>query len=50
MRLFKDLFTFLFKSKNRNEPWLDYYSREERSIKLRFFVNSLFIFLILFYN
>ena len=33
MRLFKDLFTRLFKSKNKNEPWLDYYSREERSIK-----------------
>ena len=32
MRLFKDIWTKLFK-KHRNEPWLDYYSREERSIK-----------------
>ena len=29
----KDLFTKLFKTKRRNEPWLNYYSREERSIK-----------------
>lgn len=33
MRLLKNLFTHLFKAKSRNEPWLDYYSREERSIK-----------------
>lgn len=32
MRLFKDLFTKLFKN-HRDKPWLDYYSREERSIK-----------------
>ena len=29
----KDLLTKLFKPKHKNEPWLDYYSREERSIK-----------------
>ena len=29
----KDLFTKIFKPKHKNEPWLDYYSREERSIK-----------------
>ena len=29
----KDLFTKLFKPKHKDEPWLDYYSREERSIK-----------------
>ena len=29
----KDIFTKLFKPKHKNEPWLDYYSREERSIK-----------------
>ena len=33
MRLFKNILTKIFKTKNRNEPWLDYYSREERSIK-----------------
>ena len=33
MRIFKDLITRLFKRKRNNEPWLDYYSREERSIK-----------------
>ncbi len=32
MRLFKDLWTKLFK-KHKDEPWLDYYSREERKIK-----------------
>ena len=32
MRLLKDLFTKLWKPR-RNEPWLDYYSREERKIK-----------------
>ena len=30
---FKDLFIKFFKPKHINEPWLDYYSREERSIK-----------------
>ena len=29
----KELFIKLFKPKHKNEPWLDYYSREERSIK-----------------
>jgi long-chain acyl-CoA synthetase len=29
----RDLFTKLFKPRHKNEPWLDYYSREERSIK-----------------
>lgn len=33
MRLIKNFLTKIFKSKHRNEPWLDYYSREERSIK-----------------
>ena len=32
MRFFKNLFTKLFKSRS-NTPWLEYYSREERSIK-----------------
>ena len=29
----KDLLTKLFKPRHKNEPWLDYYSRKERSIK-----------------
>ncbi len=29
----RDLFTKLFKKKEDDKPWLDYYSREERSIK-----------------
>lgn len=29
----RDLFTKLFKKKNDNAPWLEYYSRQERSIK-----------------
>ena len=33
MRSLKDIITMLFKQKKNNEPWLDYYSREERSIK-----------------
>lgn len=33
MRIFKSLFTKLFKVHHKNEPWLDYYSREERKIK-----------------
>ena len=33
MRLIKDFLTSIFKKKHKNEPWLDYYSREERSIK-----------------
>ena len=33
MRFFKDLYTKLFKSRNDNAPWLEYYSREDRSIK-----------------
>lgn len=33
MRSIKDIITMLFKQKKNNEPWLDYYSREERSIK-----------------
>ncbi len=43
VRLFKDLWTKLFK-KNRNEPWLDYYSREERSIK--FTTKSIYDYLV----
>lgn len=33
MRLIKDFFTKLFKTRNDNAPWLEYYSREDRSIK-----------------
>ena len=33
MRLISDLITKLFKKKHENEPWLEYYSREERKIK-----------------
>ncbi len=33
MKTIKDIFTMLFKKRHKNEPWLDYYSREERSIK-----------------
>ena len=33
MRLIKDLITKLFKARHKNEPWLNYYSREERKIK-----------------
>ncbi len=33
MRLFKNLFTKMFKKKVDNEPWLAYYSEKERSIK-----------------
>lgn len=29
----RDLFTKLFKKKNDNAPWLEYYSRQERSIR-----------------
>lgn len=29
----RDLFIKMFKPKHKNEPWLDYYSREERKIK-----------------
>ena len=29
----RDLFTKLFKKKEDDKPWLEYYSREERSIK-----------------
>lgn len=33
MRIIKNLFTKIFKKRNINEPWLAYYSKEERSIK-----------------
>ena len=33
MRLIKNLLTKLFKQKKDNEPWLKFYSREERSIE-----------------
>lgn len=33
MRLFKNLLTKIRKKKYLNEPWLDYYSEEERSIR-----------------
>ena len=29
----RDFFTKIFKSKKRNEPWLEYYSKEEQKIK-----------------
>ena len=44
MRLIKDFLTSIFKKKHKNEPWLDYYSREERSIK--FTNKSIYDFLI----
>jgi len=33
MTFFRDIMTKVFKKKNRNEPWLEYYSKEERKIK-----------------
>ena len=33
MRILKNLITRLFKPKRDNEPWLKFYSREERSIE-----------------
>lgn len=33
MRLFKNLYTKIFKKRTKNEPWLAYYSKEERKIK-----------------
>ena len=33
MKIIKNLLTKIFKKKHKNEPWLDYYSRKERSIK-----------------
>ena len=33
MRLFQKIIDSLYKRKHRNEPWLEYYSREERKIK-----------------
>lgn len=44
MVFFKNLFTKLFKTRNKNTPWLDYYSREERSIK--FTTKSIYHYLI----
>lgn len=44
MRLIKDFLTSIFKKKHKNEPWLNYYSREERSIK--FTNKSIYDFLI----
>lgn len=44
MRLIKDLLTKLFKTRVKNAPWLDYYSREERSIK--FTTKSIYHYLI----
>ena len=32
-KILKDLLTKLFKNKNENEPWLNYYSEEDKSIK-----------------
>ena len=33
MKLFKDLFTKVFKNTDKNRPWLDYYSEKDRTIK-----------------
>ena len=33
MKLFKDLFTKVFKNSDKNRTWLDYYSEEDRTIK-----------------
>ena len=33
MNIIKKILTFFKKRKNINEPWLDYYSREDRKIK-----------------
>ena len=33
MRLFQKIIDSLYRRKHRNEPWLEYYSREERKIK-----------------
>ena len=45
MRLIKDLITKLFKKKDENAPWLEYYSREDRSIK--FTNKSILLFFII---
>lgn len=29
----RDFFTKIFKTRNKNEPWLEYYSKEDRKIK-----------------
>ena len=34
MRLFKDLMTKMFKHSNESQPWLNYYSKEDRNIKV----------------
>ena len=44
MRFFKNLFTKMFKHRDLNAPWLDYYSREERSIQ--FTTKSIYHYLI----
>ena len=44
MRLFKDIMTKIFKTKHKNEPWLEYYSREERKIK--FTTKSIYDFMV----
>ena len=44
MIFFKNLMTKLFKKKNNNQPWLDYYSREDRSIK--FTTKSIYDYLV----
>ena len=44
MKKLRDLLTSIFKSKHKNEPWLDYYSREERSIK--FTTKSIYDFMV----
>ena len=44
MRFFKNLFNKIFKHRDLNAPWLDYYSREERSIQ--FTTKSIYHYLI----
>lgn len=44
MSFFKDLFVKIFKDKNRNEPWLSYYSKEDKSIK--FTDNTIYEYLV----
>ena len=33
MKLFQKISNLIYKHRHKNEPWLDYYSREERQIK-----------------
>lgn len=44
MNFFKNIFKLFFKSPTNNEPWLDYYSREDRSI--RFTTKSIYNYMV----